>query len=407
MKVALVSETLPPSKTGQGIVLYRLLQARDPREYCLISVYPWAENATDYPADQQRGKYYQITPRFAYNQGYGVGLSPFREGVNIPFGILHRAGQIAKILRGEKCQAVVACTGDLLDLPAAFLAARRVGIPFYAYVFDHYSYREWIYPAKRFWARRLEPLLLRRAAGVVVPNEVLGDTLRERYGVVAHVIHNSFDLSPYQALPSNPMAHDGEIKIVYTGDIYEAHYDAFQTLLEAIKRLQRPEIRLHLYTERTTEELATQGISGPIVLHSPLPPEEIPRVQRESSLLFLALAFDSPYPELVKTSSTTKLGEYLGARRPVIVHAPPESFVSWYFRTHECGVVIDRRDPALMAESIERVLLDPDLEHRLSERAWEQARSDFDIETARTRFWNIVTGNELSPAKTRIEFEAD
>lgn len=394
MKVAFVSETLPPSKTGQGLILYRLLQATDPDEYCLISVYPRAENASNYPADQQLGKYYQITPRFAYNQGYGIGLSPLREGVNIPFGILHRSGQIAKIVRREKCQAVVACTGDLLDLPAAFLAARQVGVPFYAYVFDHYSYREWIYPAKRFWARRLEPLLLRRAAGVVVPNEVLSDDLRERYGVVAHVIHNSFDLSPYQALPNNPIASDSEIKIVYTGDIYEAHYDAFHTLLEAIKRLQRPEIKLHLYTERSTEELARQGIGGPIVLHSPVSPEEIPRVQRESSLLFLPLAFDSPYPGLVKTSSTTKLGEYLGARRPVIVHAPPDSFVSWYFRTHECGVVIDRRDPSLMARSIERVLLDPDLEDRLSARAWEQARSDFDIEVARTRFWNLVTGGE-------------
>jgi len=388
VKVALVSEVLPPSRSGQGIVLQRLLEGRDPRDICLVSVYPWGKDESGLPEGQ-----YEIAPRFAYNRGYGSGLSPLREAFNIPRGIHHRAGQIAGILRREKCGAVVACTGDLLDLPAAFLAARRVGVPFYACLFDHYSYREWIFPAKRFWATLLEPLLLRRAAGVVVPNEVLCDDLRERHGVLATIIHNSVDLSPYQAAPDNVVASDGEVRIVYTGAIYEAHYDAFHALLEAIRRLRRPEIRLHLYSKISAGDLAKRGIGGPaVVLHEVIPPEEIPRVQRRSNILFLPLAFNSPYPKLVKTSSTTKLGEYLGSRRPILVHAPPDSFASRYCRAHECGVVVDRRDPSIMADAIETILRDRDLERGLGERAWQRACADFDIETSRKRFWNLVAG---------------
>jgi glycosyltransferase involved in cell wall biosynthesis len=80
----------------------------------------------------------------------------------------------------------------------------------------------------------------------------------------------------------------------------------------------------------------------------------------------------------------------LAARRPVIVHAPPDSFISWYFRKYECGVVVDRLDPAQLAEALGRVLDDEALRENLAARAWERAVKDFDIESARERFWKIL-----------------
>jgi glycosyltransferase involved in cell wall biosynthesis len=220
----------------------------------------------------------------------------------------------------------------------------------------------------------------------------LRDDLRECFGVEATVIHNSFDISPYDssavgvARPSNG-AGGG---VVYTGDIYEAHYDAFRNLLEALDRLGRDDLKLHAYTPRTKEELARQGLSGRMILHAPRDPSEIPRVQRGAGALFLPLAFNSPYPELVRTSATTKLGEYLAAGRPVIAHAPPDSFVAWYFREHECGVVVDRLDPASLAEAVGRVLDDDALGRKLAARAWERAVADFDIVSAREKFWKFL-----------------
>jgi glycosyltransferase involved in cell wall biosynthesis len=117
---------------------------------------------------------------------------------------------------------------------------------------------------------------------------------------------------------------------------------------------------------------------------------EMPGIQMEADLLFLPLAFNSPYPELVRTSATTKLGEYLAARRPVLVHAPPDSFVSWYFRRYDCGLVVDESDPARLAEGIERVLGDAGLRRLLSANAWERARADFDIRQSRDAFARLI-----------------
>jgi glycosyltransferase involved in cell wall biosynthesis len=387
MKVAFVSESLPPAKTGQALVLSRLLGGWGPSDYCLLSALaPGEGEAGALPA-----KTYRLGALPLLGRGYRYGLSHLRESVDVARGVRARAAEVGEVLRRERCDAVVACTGDMLDIPAACLAARRLRVPFYAYVFDHYSYREWMNPARRFWAARMEPWVLRRAARVIVPNEVLRDDLRRRLAVEPAVIYNSFDPAPYAGLDGGAPAGGGG-RIVYTGDIYEAHHDAFRNLLDALERPGLEGLSLHAYTPRTAEELARAGVrGGRLVLHEPRSPAEIPAIQRGAGLLFLPLAFKSPYPELVRTSATTKMGEYMAARRPVLVHAPEGSFVSWYFREHGCGVVVDRDDPAELARALAGVLADEGLRRELVERAWGRVHSDFRIESARAKFMEVLS----------------
>lgn len=392
MKFALISHRVPPSGTGQSLVIYRMLRELSPEAYCVISTeQPGAAGGGDGPSKRLPAKYHHLPPPPRLARGHRFGLRHLREGINIPLAVLRHARRIGEILREEKCGAVVACTGDVTLLPAGYLAARRAGLPFYAYLFDHYSYREWQDPAAAFWARRFEPWVTKGAAGLIAPNEVLSDDLRDRFGVEPAVIHNSFDISPYEGAAATPRpAPGGEVKIVYTGDIYEAHYDAFRNLMAALGALGRPEVRLHVYTDKPDEELAAIGVAGPVVRHPQLPMTEMPRVQMEADLLFLPLAFNSPYPDLVRTSATTKLGEYLAARRPILVHAPAGSFVCWYCSRYECGVVVDEDEAAKLAEGIGRVLADEALRRRLGENAWERARADFDVREAREAFARLV-----------------
>jgi len=391
MKVLVVSESLPPVLNGQGLVLYRLLSEKRPDEYCLASQTNWLKGDRR-QRGQLPGPYYHLERPKQLNRGYRLGLSYVREAINMPLIVSQLARQLVDIINRERCDVVLGCTGDVADLPAVLSASRRTGVPFFAYLFDHYVYREWRYPVRRWWARYFVRKLMRAATGVITPNETLCDDLRERFGVEASLIHNSLDISCYTANGRPATTADDGIKIVYTGDVYEAHYDAFRNLTNAIESLNRPEIKLHIYTDRSLEELATYGIKGPIVRHAQRSPDEMPRIQMEADVLFLPLAFNSPYPDLVRTSATTKLGEYLAARRPVIVHAPADSFPVTYFRQHECGVVVDRLDPSLLASQISRLLDDATLRERLASRAWEQARQDFDIAMARAKFWDLLTG---------------
>jgi glycosyltransferase involved in cell wall biosynthesis len=390
MKFALVSQILPPDWGGQTVMLCRVLEGLDAEDYCLIS-------PRDYDPGTYRGngarrlpaRYHRLPPEPQLKRGHRFGLERARQAVNVPLGVLARARAVARIVRGEGARAVVACTGDLLSLPAGYLASRLAGVPFYAYLFDYYSY-SCTDPLERRYARLFERAALRGAAGIISPNEFLSDELRSRYGVESVVIRNPCDLSDYEGLPEQSPSPDG-FRIVYTGAIYEAHYDAFRNLVRAINLLGRPGVKLHIYSASPID-WERQGIAGPVVRHGYRDMSAIPGIQREADLLFLPLAFESPYPVLIRTSATSKLGEYLASARPILVHAPADSFISWYFREHGCGLVVDRSEPAELARAIERAMDDEGLRRRIGERARERARADFSVGTAQDAFARLLGG---------------
>src|SRR5690606_7052120 len=111
---------------------------------------------------------------------------------------------------------------------------------------------------------------------------------------------------------------------------------------------------------------------------------EVARVHREADVLLLALAFRSPYPELVRASSPTKLSDYLRSGRPILVHAPEGSFPARSCRERGCGLGVDRDDPAALAEALARLLDDADLAGRLAARARECAEEFAPASSRRT-----------------------
>jgi glycosyltransferase involved in cell wall biosynthesis len=84
------------------------------------------------------------------------------------------------------------------------------------------------------------------------------------------------------------------------------------------------------------------------------------------------------------------MGEYLASGRPIIAHAPPDSFVSWYFRKHDCGIVVDQNNSQVLADAIDRLLADDQLRRRISENARTRARIDFSLSAAQSKFLNLL-----------------
>lgn len=390
-KFALVSHGQPPGPSGQALVIYRLLVGLEADSYCLISEQSntWSEPYSD----PLPGQYYHLPPVFQAPPTLARWLRRPAIVLGALGNLLPRASGIASIVRHEGCQAIIACTGgDMLNLPAGYLASRRARVPFYVYIFDDYANQS---PPWRPVARRLEPMLLKRAAGIIVPNESMHDALLHRHGLEATVIHNPCDLSLYEAWQHGPEPVSSrqppdEVRIVYTGEIGGAQAGAMRTLVEAIERLGHLNVRLHLYSARAQAKLVEWEIQGPVVYHKPELVKAMPDIQRQADILFLPLAFDAPYPELIRTSAPSKIGEYLAARRPVLVYAPADSFIATYFRRYECGLVVDKPDPAWLARAIDHLLSDADLRRKLTARAWERAQVDFSLSTARAKFMAVI-----------------
>ena len=386
-KIGVLSHILPPSPSGQAMVLYRLLNGLPPDSYCLISRKNYAAEAAE---AKLQGKYYHLKPAYQLPVLNGTVFFAFIIFFNALLGIYVRAKQILKIVREEKCRMLIACTGDLYDLPSAYFVSRWTGIPLVAYIFDDYAY-QWT-GFYRTISRRIEPLVLRHAQAVIVPNEYMQSEYMKRHRKPSTVIHNPCDLSDLAALDSGGRFFDEtEINIVYAGAIYHAHYDAFHNLITAIRHLGRNDVKVHIYTSQTESWIRRNGIDGAMVVYHPhINQSEVPKLLRQATILFLPLAFDSTIPEVIKTSAPGKTGEYLSVERPILVHAPHDCFLSWYFGENECGIVVDKNDPQRLAEELDRLISDKALQIKLSRRAREAAERDFSAERMQKKFFETL-----------------
>lgn len=328
---------------------------------------------------------------YAYQQRLSIPYKPLplleavSALINAIFGIFYRAKQIEVILKAESAKSILACSGDLIDLPASLIAGRRRGIPFIAYMFDDYR-NQWSSRAFRLLAFILERFVAPRSDGVIVPNEFLAREYRERYGIDAIIIPNPIEVFGYVSPVPRTFESKRSIRMVYTGAIYEAQRDAIQNLLEAMPLVRGHNFEFHAYTSQTRTDFERLAITGPIFRHSHLSRGEIVRIQQDADILFLPLAFNSPIHEVIRTSAPAKMGEYLASGRPTLVHAPFDTFVSKYFREHNCGLVVNSQKPDDLANAIMRLIQDEQLCRRLVRNARTRAQADFSLKAAQDAF---------------------
>ena len=394
-RFALISTALPPSQSGQSTVLFQILRCINPDKYCLIT----QKNFHQYSikpkcSTQLTAHYYYLSPDYQFVRLF-IGFASLIHSITLlNVALKMRIRQIKKIVRNEQCDTIIACTGDLLDPPAAFIVSKDLGIPFILYTFDYYSFHG-TDPLKSAFATSYEPELVKKAVNVIVPNDCMHREYQKRYGINAVIIHNPLDIKEYETLANNSNKQNNSISprnsIVYTGAIYDAHYDAFRNLIAAIESSENKNLRIHLYTPQSLHRLIQHGITGPtVIVHKAQPVSEMPAIQQAAGILFLPLSFDPQLREFIKTTAPGKLGEYLASKRPILVHAPKDSFISKYFTKYRCGIVVDENNPELLAHALKRLEHDDDLCSEITKNAYERALIDFDVNTSRKKFLALI-----------------
>ncbi len=389
-RFAVLSHVLPPSPSGQSVMLYRILSHFNPNEYYLVSREAYQGNTEDktfLPV-----QYFEVsTPHFLNYLNHLRFPQALFELAYAVLSIICRAWKLMRVVSRNPVQAIIACSGDIADIPAGYLVSRLLSLDFYAYMFDDYVY-QWI-GAHRSLAKCIAPWIFRDNVRLIGPNEYICDEYFCRYGMEYAIVRNpcsseELNRSVCESWPSE----SGKIKVMYTGAIYHANYDCFRNLIRAMDMIASHSVELHIYTAQTIEELSTQGIQGSRVqVHSHVSYERILAEQHQADILFLPLAFESPIPEVIHTSAPGKMGEYLASGRPVLAHVPADSFVAYYMKRYECAVVADKNDPLDLAEHILKLTLDDQGRRVITENARRQAQLDFDPRTSYTRLHDYLS----------------
>lgn len=388
-RLAVVSTAVPPSASGQALVLQRLF-ADSGRETVFFSDSLGAE---DLAREARLGHYVRTAkPTFQFLPLNRLGpLTGTNNFLGLVRSILRRAREIELALRDAPPEVIVGCSGDPFDLTASYRAAARLGVAFVAYLFDDPVF-QWPPGIYRRLARTFEPHWANAASAVICPNEVLAEDVVARNPRVRPVIvRNPMDDSLYDlrtgVRASLPVGQP--VRVVYTGSVYHAQGDAFANLVTAMAEMPG-RFHLHVYTSQPQASLEANGVVGPhVTRHDHLDGPAVAAVQQNADILFLPLAFHSSIQEVLRSSAPGKTGEYLAAGKPVLAHAPADSFISMFFRAHEAGHVIDQPSPASLADALQALSEDEGMRQRYVDNA-RIAAHGFTQAESRRRFWEVI-----------------
>ena len=394
-KFAVISHVLPPSPSGQAVALFRILGAVPAAAYYLVLSKGSPLPDPDGAGDRWRlpGRHYSLPPQAPGKWLKRPGLRLIGDIVRTAMRIRAHRNNVLAILRREPgTQAVIACSGDLATIPGGFLASRKAGIPFFAYIFDDYVY-QWTGHV-RLLAKWLAPFVFRHCAGIIGPNEFICAEYRRRYGVRSILVRNP---CPAPELAAGRLrrwpAESGRIKIFFAGAIYRANDDCFRNLIQALAALPEHRFTLDIFTGQSRQHLEAMGIRGErVFIHAHAPYERIQEAQRQADILFLPLSFAAPLHEVLRTAAPGKMGECLASGRPVLAHVPADSFVADYFRRHRCGWIADQGDPGGIARELEAIIAAPEQRAEITANARRQAQLDFSPETAGEQLLTLVQG---------------
>jgi len=392
--------------------LYNLFSQFSPETYCILT-----------GSNVIQGKIWG-TPLpcryFFYDTGYavnghdlGVSISPASHFPDIDWptfgGVLPRIvcpiisvlSLVYTIFRMAKAgirlvyQEGIGCLVGISDSGAALISTYIISVltqtPYVLYMFDLYKENELPFPDK-FVAHLVEKRLFTRASVILVTNEGTLSFYRSRYNsaIRFEVVHNSVFPSAYESErtaynPTRPY------KIVYTGMVYRPQERSLMNLFRTMDELRKFPIRLDLYVPNAPLSLERSLEKRSNIRLMSARQSEMPSVQCKATILFLPLSWQTRAPDIVATATPGKLIDYLASGRPILVHAPPYSYINQYAREKSFALVVDVEDVRVLRDALLRLLQDIRYSKRLVRNALRTLRDNHDARRNALRLAEILS----------------
>lgn len=371
-RLAFVSEVPPLNLSAGPAQLYRLLVQYPPEGLLLCEDAGLAR----YPGFELSG----VTRRrmiFNWTRLMRSRFGIWNGALTFFWDPLVLAGRLASALGAHGSQVVLSIAHGHVWRPA-YLAARRLNLPYVLIVHDHWRYSM----ALPNWLDRSAHSRFATAYRGSSLRFVISPAMGRRYqaetGVEAQIL-SPLRLCNSEGHAEAPSSTHDPFVVAYAGGLDgEWARRAVADLAQAIKPLGA---RVLICQNVSHEALRGSGLRSDNVDIQPLLPAlELHRYLRaRADVLFLPMSFEAADRENVEICFPSKLTDYTVTALPVLVYAPPYSSIAeWVAQNPGAAATVDRRDINLLRETVRVLREDEALRARLGAAAAAAGGCSFD-----------------------------
>ncbi len=302
------------------------------------------------------------------------------------------ARRLARFFRRARCEAVLGIAHGHVWWPA-YLAARRLGLPFHFIHHDHWRYSMALPVWLEARAGRRFATAYRGSASRLVISPGMARRYESAYGVGARVLYPT-RLRESEVFLSAPERTDRPFSFAYAGGMDGAW--ARQAVVALAHAVDPLGARVLVCQNVSLDTLRASGLNTDNVdLQAFLPPLDLHRYLRlHADALFLPMSFDAADRGNVEICFPSKLTDYTVAALPLLIYAPGyASALEWAGANPATAVVVDRRDPAFLRSAARELLGQPELRARLGAAAAEAGLRDFAAVGGFGRFASALLGS--------------
>lgn len=272
---------------------------------------------------------------------------------------------IDRTIRQYGVQRIYAHYPDAIAVTSAWQAARKYGLPLTVY-FD-ILWEEATRGYDQQLAKKYERLISEYADRRFAITEFAADYLSKKHGLTWDCIPHTIDV---RQLPDGfyPVPARSRPVIHFAGTVYpKMNKDSLDRLALAVSVSKSKPI-LDICSRYRFEIPSTD------VQYRFLSRVELVKAQRQADILFLPQAFESTAPEMIRHNMPTKVMEYLVSGRPILVHSPADSYLTWLARQEGFALVVDQPGITALANAIDELISNTTLQATLVANALNFAR---------------------------------
>lgn len=228
--------------------------------------------------------------------------------------------------------------------------------------------------------------IMERASGLLSICQYMTDEYKRMYEKTYYPFHNPVDLEEWQSLHVEPKYATGIVSILYVGKINNDTLPCLQDLAKAVEELnaEGESFVFDIYSPDYADKACLFEKQKYVHAYPPVAHEDIPKLMKSYSSLFLPLGFSKQSRAYVRLSMPTKLTEYLASGKPIILYCPEEIALAKYLADKDCAIMCATSKPMVLKESITK-LQDENLYEHLVKNSLSLA-AEHDIHVVRERF---------------------